>query len=98
VSEGVLSIQDVIAELQRLIPSSWVCNVEVVGNDSFRTVFPSRAELLRMVEWGVIQSKFHNAKLRIEERMVDNEVRYVLLKVGVQFTRLPLHLRDYLFI
>jgi hypothetical protein len=47
---------------------------------------------------GVIQSKFHNAKLRIEERMVDNEVRYVLLKVWVQFTRLPLHLRDYLFI
>jgi hypothetical protein len=47
---------------------------------------------------GVVQSKVHNAKLRIEERMVDNEVRYVLPKVWVQFTRLSLHLRDYLII
>jgi hypothetical protein len=52
VSKGVLSIQEVIAELQRLIPSSWVWHVEAVGNDSFHTVFPSRAELLRMMEWG----------------------------------------------
>jgi hypothetical protein len=32
---------------------------------------------------GVVQLKVHNAKLRIEERMVDNEVRYVLPKVWV---------------
>jgi hypothetical protein len=74
--------------------------VEVVGNNSFRTVFPSRSELLRMVEVGrgVVHSKFQNTKLRIEERMVDNKVKYILPKVWVQFTGLPPHLRDYLII
>jgi hypothetical protein len=85
-------------ELQRLIPGGWVRNVEAVGNNSFRMVFSSRSELLHMVEWGVVHSKFQNAKLRIEERMVDNEVRYVLPKVWVQFTGLSPHLRDYVII
>jgi hypothetical protein len=62
------------------------------------TVFPSLPELLRMVKWGVVQSKFQNAKLQIEERMVDNEVHYILPKVWVQFTGLPPQLRDYLII
>jgi hypothetical protein len=36
-----------------------------------------------MVEWGggLVQSKFNNAKFQIEERLVDNEVKYVLPKV-----------------
>jgi hypothetical protein len=50
--DGVLSIQHVIAELQRLILRGWVWNVEAVGNNSFCMVFPSGSELLRMVEWG----------------------------------------------
>jgi hypothetical protein len=37
-------------------------------------------------------------KLQIKERMVDNEVKYVLPKVWVQFTGLPPHLHDYLVI
>jgi hypothetical protein len=47
---------------------------------------------------GVVHSKFQNAKLQIEERVVDNEARYVLPKVWAQFTGLPSHLRDYLII
>jgi hypothetical protein len=52
VSDGVLTLQEVTAELQRLIPGGWIWNVEAVGNNGFCTVFPSRAELMRMVEWG----------------------------------------------
>jgi hypothetical protein len=80
VSDGELLVQNVVAKLQRLIPGGWVCNMEAVGNNSFRTVFASRAKLLRMVEWGIGHSKFQNAKLKIEESMVDNEVRYVFTK------------------
>jgi hypothetical protein len=47
---------------------------------------------------GVVHSKFQNAKLWIEERLVDNEVCYVLPKVWVQFTGLPSHLQGYLII
>jgi hypothetical protein len=45
-----------------------------VSNNLFEIVFPSRAELLHMVEWGIVHSKFYSAKLKIGERMVDNEV------------------------
>jgi hypothetical protein len=95
VSDGELLVQNVVAKLQRLIPGGWVCNMEAVGNNSFRTVFASRVKLLRMVEWEIGHSKFQNAKLKIEESMVDNEVQYVLPKVWVQFTGLLAHLRDY---
>jgi hypothetical protein len=44
---------------------------------------------------GVVQTKIQNAKLQIEERVVHNEVKYVLPTVWVQFTGLPPHLRDY---
>jgi hypothetical protein len=58
VSDGEMSIQSIISELQRLIPGGWVWNVEALGPNSFKTVFPSRSELLRMVEWGPVHTKF----------------------------------------
>jgi hypothetical protein len=98
VTEGKLSVQNVVAELKRLIPGDWVWNVEEAGQNSFRTFFPSKNEMLRMVECGVVHSKFQNAKIQIEERLEDAEVKYVLLKAWVQFTGLPPHLRGYLVI
>jgi hypothetical protein len=47
---------------------------------------------------GVVHSKFQNTKIKIEEGMVDSEVKFVLPKAWIQFTGLPLHLRDYLII
>jgi hypothetical protein len=96
--DGNMSAQNVILELERLIPGAWKWNVKEIGMNSLKTVFPSRAELQRMVEWGVAHSKFQNAKLKIEERMVDSEVKFVLPKVWIQFTGLPSHLRDFLII
>jgi hypothetical protein len=51
-----------------------------------------------MVEWGVVHTKFQNAKIKIEEWMVDNEVKFVLSRVWIQFTGLLEHIRDYLII
>jgi hypothetical protein len=72
--------------------------VEEIGINSLKTVFPSKAELQRIVEWGVVHTKFQNAKIKIEERMVDNEVKFVLPGVWIQFTGLSTHLRDFLII
>jgi hypothetical protein len=33
-----------------------------------------------MVEWGVVHTKFQNAKIKIEERMVDNDVKVCVAK------------------
>jgi hypothetical protein len=78
VTDGALSIPNVISELERLIPTKWSWKVEEIGNNIFRTVFPNKTELQRMVEWGVVQTKFQNAKLKIGERMIDNKVVKVL--------------------
>jgi hypothetical protein len=66
ITDGVLSILNVISELQRLIPGGWTWYVKATGNNSFKTVFPSKSELRRMVEWGVVHTKFQNVKLQIE--------------------------------
>jgi hypothetical protein len=50
VLDGNLSIHNVISELERLIPGSWIWNVEDTRNNTFKTVFPSKSELMRMVE------------------------------------------------
>jgi hypothetical protein len=51
-----------------------------------------------MIEWGVVQSKFQNAKMKIGDRMVDNKAIKVLPKVWVQFVGLPKDLCDFLII
>jgi hypothetical protein len=83
VFDGCLTVQNMIMELEMLIPSPWKWNVEEIRKNLFKTVFSSKAELQRMVEWGVVHSKFQNTKIRIEERMVDNEVKFVLPKVCI---------------
>jgi hypothetical protein len=52
VFDGCLTVQNVIVELERLIPGPWKWNVEEIGKNLFKTVFPLKAELLRMVDWG----------------------------------------------
>jgi hypothetical protein len=41
-----------------------------------------------MVEWGILQSKFNNAKLKIGEKVINSKVVKVLPKVWVQFNGL----------
>jgi hypothetical protein len=98
VFDGNLTVPNVISELERIIPGPWKWNVEENGNNSFKTVFPSKLELQRMVDCGVVHTKFQNAKIKIEERMVDNEVKFVLPIVWIEFTGLSAHLRDFLII
>jgi hypothetical protein len=58
VMDGSLNVQNVTSELERLIPGTWKWHVEEVGTNSFETIFPSRAELRRMVEWGWCTQSF----------------------------------------
>jgi hypothetical protein len=95
VSDGVLSIQNVIAEVD-----SGKLGMECGSSRKWFLPYgfsiPIGAFAYGRV--GVVHSKFQNTKLWIEERLVDNEVKYVLPKVWVQFTELPPHLRDFLII
>lgn len=65
-----------------------------IGSSNFGVMFPSHAELKHMIEWGVVQMKF-NAKMQIERQEEGNDIKYVMPKVWVQFTGLPLELREF---
>jgi len=99
VTDGTLTIPNVISELEWLIPGKWKWNVESGGNsNTFKTLFPSKTKLKRMAEWGVVQTKFNNAKLKIEERPLGDKAKFALPKIWVQFTGLPNDLHDFLTI
>ena len=98
VTRGQMTVQNVVSELERLIPGNWKWVVEDNGDNTFRTIFPSAAELKRMVEWGTVHTKVSDAEMKIIERGVGNEVKYVLPKVWVQCKGLPSELREFLII
>ncbi|EEC83554.1 hypothetical protein OsI_29188 [Oryza sativa Indica Group] len=80
VTRGQMTVQNVVSGLERLIPGNWKWVVEENGDNTFRTIFTSTAELKRMVEWGTIHTKVGDAEMKIIERGVGNEVKYVLPK------------------
>lgn len=50
VTKGQMSVSSIISELERLIPGRWKWVVHDNGDGTFHTIFPSAAELSRMVE------------------------------------------------
>jgi hypothetical protein len=50
VIEGSLVVQEVVYELERLIPEDWSRKVGEETHNLLRMIFPSKNELLRMVE------------------------------------------------
>lgn len=98
ISNGQMTVKAVVSELERLIPGKWRWVVHDNGDNTFHTIFPSAAELNRMVEWGKVHTKVGEAQMEIIERGVGNEVKYVIPKVWVQCKGLPSELREYLII
>jgi hypothetical protein len=52
VKGGNLSIPQSVAELGRLIPERWLCNITQQDSNSFVVSFPSRGDLQRSVIFG----------------------------------------------
>jgi len=83
VSGGSLTAANVTFEMERLFPGGWRWIVEETGANTFRIVFPSRAEMQHMVEWGVLHTKFTGVTLRFEESVGGDEVKFAMPKVWV---------------
>jgi hypothetical protein len=90
-----MNVNQVTSEMERLIPGKWTWVVEEVGSNTFKTNFPSKSEMHRMINWGTIQSKDRQAKLVIEERSGGSHFKHAMSKVWVQMTGLPGELRDF---
>jgi hypothetical protein len=80
--------------MDRLVPGpiKWV--VQEVDINTFKANFQSRAELNRMVEWGVVQTKDRMAKMIIKESNGGSHYKQKLHMVWVQMMRLPYELRE----
>jgi hypothetical protein len=98
VVEGNMNAMQVKMEMERLVPAKVSWEVEEIEKNTFKTIFPSKGEMLRMIEWGKLQTKDQKAKLVIEELGGGSSVKQVMRKVLVQMARLPSELRDYLTI
>ncbi|KAJ1255459.1 hypothetical protein BS78_K215100 [Paspalum vaginatum] len=95
VSEGSLTVSQFTAELQRLLPGTHKWILEVVGENTFVTSFPSEADLQRMIIWGPVEAKCTKAKMEFSERKDADEWKYAIPKVWIQFRGLSKELRDF---
>lgn len=96
VSQGEISRENVIRELDRLFPEAAPWKVDQVTASSFSTIFPSAAELQRMVEWGPVHAKSQKAVLEImASGTSEGRVKARLTDVWVQFDGLPSQLCTY---
>jgi hypothetical protein len=98
VVEGEMTASQARAEMERLVPAKMSWAVEEIVHNKFKTVFPSRGEMQRMIEWGLVHKKDRKAMLIIKELGGGSHVKQVMRKVWVQMTRLPSELRDFLTI
>jgi hypothetical protein len=98
VVQGSLNATQVLAEMERLVPGKGKWSVKEIGPNTFKTSFPSRGELQRMVEWGAVQSKDRKVVMIIEESAGGRFFKQALKRVWVQMTGLPEELRDYLIL
>jgi hypothetical protein len=98
VVQGEMTAVQVKAEMERLVPAKMVWAVEEIDQNRFKTVFPSKGEMKRIVEWGVVHTKDRKAAMVIEELEGGGNVKQVMRKVWVQMIRMPSELRDFLTI
>jgi hypothetical protein len=97
VTSCFLSQEQIASELGRLVSTK--CNWEIVktGPFLFKTLFPSREQLVQMIEWGVVQTKF-NASMKIEEGVVAKKAKGELKKVWIRFIGIPSEMMNFLLI
>jgi hypothetical protein len=84
VVEGNMNVMQVRMEMERLVLAKVSWDVEIEKN-MFKIVFPSKGEMLRMIEWGELQTKDQKAKLVIEELGGGGDIKQVMKKVWVRW-------------
>jgi hypothetical protein len=98
VVEGELTTEQLKAEMEWLVLAKMAWAVEEIDQNKFKIVFPSKGEVKRMIEWGMVHTKDKKAAMIIEELEGGGDVKQVMRKVWVQMSMLPSELRDFLTI
>jgi hypothetical protein len=67
VVEKELTAMQVNDEIERFVPAKMAWVVEEIEQNKFKTIFPSKGEMPRMIEWGMVHTKDRKAAMIIEE-------------------------------
>jgi hypothetical protein len=89
VSDGVLTLDNVVCELKRLLPHLAPWKVDQIDQGTFKTIFQSSLELNRMVEWGPVRAKTQKATLEFKVCSSGGRVKAKLVDTWIQFNGLP---------
>ncbi|XP_062193487.1 uncharacterized protein LOC133896859 [Phragmites australis] len=96
VKGGSMSVPQVIAELERLVPVKWAWEVKEQGIDAFLIAFPNEVERHRMVEFGILTVKYPaGVQLQFDEWGADDEAKFQLPMIWVQVGGIPKELRTF---
>jgi hypothetical protein len=94
VQGGLLTMQQLVAELGRLIPERWNWEVKPLDMNTFIVPFPSRGDLQCSVAFGKAEIKEHGVSLLFEEWNHEEEGQ-PLQRVWIRIFRLPHQLREF---
>jgi hypothetical protein len=90
VSDGELSIPQVVSQLRRLVSSEdFQWEVSEVDHNVFKTTFPSKMELERMKIYGTFLVPNTNIKLTVDQCVPSVQPTYMLPEVWVYVTGIP---------
>jgi hypothetical protein len=95
---GILSGEQLITQLKRVVPVKWNWELKDIGEGKFITQFPSKVELQRSIAYGGADAKGvgipKGIRLQFEEWQ-DKEKGFLLPKVWVRVTGIEEPLREY---
>lgn len=95
---GVLSGDQLIMQLRRIVPVKWNWELKVLGEGNFLTQFPSRTELQRSIAYGGADAKGEgvSAGTRLQfEEWQEKEEGFLLPKVWVRVSCIRQPLREF---
>jgi hypothetical protein len=91
ISDGELSIPQVVSQLRRLVPSEdFQWEVSQIDHNVFKTTFPSKMEVERMKIYGTFLVPNTNIKLSVDQWVPSVQPTYVLPEVWVYVSGIPL--------
>ncbi|CAN6276965.1 unnamed protein product [Urochloa humidicola] len=96
---GTLSVDQMVAQLQRVVPGKWKWEPVAHEKDSFNIPFPSKNELQRAIAFGSADVRENGVSkgMRMEfEEWHEEEEGYLLPKVWVRVTGIRRKLREFL--
>jgi hypothetical protein len=96
---GILSLEQVVSQLQRVVPGKWKWKPTVHDEKSFTVAFPSKTELQRVIAYGGMDVRENGVStgIRLEfKEWQAKEEGFLLPKIWVRVTGLRKKLREFL--